>query len=186
MWWIAGLSVGIGSLLPKSLMLSTVELLPASKKGLFCHIDLATHREQCRASQEVVGDVGKAGVSICSVEDMKVLFDGFLWTRCRYLWLWMVQFYQFLHSSRQLVLSKVLNWKRWLVQSKMIFLKSFMVRNTYIYPPEFSMRIIGDIFSYTAKNMPKFNSISISGYHMQRQVLLVISKWHITSWRSWV
>ena len=110
--------------------------LASGQKGLSVAFDLATHRGYDADHPRVVGDVGKAGVSICSVEDMKVLFDGI-----------------------------PLDQMAGTIQNDI--LKEFMVRNTYIYPPEFSMRIIADIFEYTAKNMPKFNSISISGYHMQ-------------------
>ena len=115
----------------------------------------------------MVGDVGKAGVSICSVEDMKVLFDGIPLDQMSVSMtmngavLPVLAFYIVSGLEQGVRLDQMAGT----IQNDI--LKEFMVRNTYIYPPEFSMRIIADIFEYTAKNMPKFNSISISGYHMQ-------------------
>ena len=129
--------------------------------------DLATHRGYDADHPRVVGDVGKAGVSICSVEDMKVLFDGIPLDQMSVSMtmngavLPVLAFYIVSGLEQGVRLDQMAGT----IQNDI--LKEFMVRNTYIYPPEFSMRIIADIFEYTAKNMPKFNSISISGYHMQ-------------------
>ena len=114
-----------------------------------------------------MGDVGKAGVSICSVEDMKVLFDGIPLNKMSVSMtmngavLPVLAFYIVAGQEQGATLDEMAGT----IQNDI--LKEFMVRNTYIYPPKFSMRIIADIFEYTSKNMPKFNSISISGYHMQ-------------------
>ena len=114
-----------------------------------------------------MGDVGKAGVSICSVEDMKVLFDGIPLDKMSVSMtmngavLPVLAFYIVAGLEQGCTLEQLSGT----IQNDI--LKEFMVRNTYIYPPEFSMKIIADIFEYTSKNMPKFNSISISGYHMQ-------------------
>ena len=141
--------------------------LAAGQKGLSVAFDLATHRGYDSDHPRVVGDVGKAGVAIDSVEDMKILFDGI--------------------PLDQMTVSMTMNGAVLPVLASYIvaaeeqgvargqlagtiqndILKEFMVRNTYIYPPEPSMRIVADIIAYTAKEMPKFNSISISGYHMQ-------------------
>jgi methylmalonyl-CoA mutase len=141
--------------------------LAAGQTGLSVAFDLATHRGYDSDHPRVVGDVGKAGVAIDSVEDMKILFDGI--------------------PLDQITVSLTMNGAVLPVLAGYIvaaeeqgvdesqlpgtiqndILKEFMVRNTYIYPPEPSMRIVADIIEYTAKNMPKFNSISISGYHMQ-------------------
>ncbi len=141
--------------------------LKAGQKGLSVAFDLATHRGYDSDHPRVVGDVGKAGVAIDSVEDMKILFDGI--------------------PLDQMSVSMTMNGAVLPVLAGFIvageeqgvdraqlsgtiqndILKEFMVRNTYIYPPEPSMRIVADIIEYTAKEMPKFNSISISGYHMQ-------------------
>ncbi len=129
--------------------------------------DLATHRGYDADHPRVVGDVGKAGVSICSVEDMKVLFDGIPLDQMSVSMtmngavLPVLAFYIVSGLEQGVRLDQMAGT----IQNDI--LKEFMVRNTYIYPPEFSMRIIADIFEYTAKKMPKFNSISISGYHMQ-------------------
>ena len=129
--------------------------------------DLATHRGYDADHPRVVGDVGKAGVSICSVEDMKVLFDGIPLDKMSVSMtmngavLPILAFYIVAGLEQGCTLDQLSGT----IQNDI--LKEFMVRNTYIYPPEFSMRIIADIFEYTSKNMPKFNSISISGYHMQ-------------------
>ena len=141
--------------------------LAAGQKGLSVAFDLATHRGYDADHPRVVGDVGKAGVSICSVEDMKVLFDGIPLDRMSVSMtmngavLPVLAFYIVAGLEQGCTLDQLAGT----IQNDI--LKEFMVRNTYIYPPEFSMRIIADIFEYTSKNMPKFNSISISGYHMQ-------------------
>ncbi len=141
--------------------------LAAGQKGLSVAFDLATHRGYDADHPRVVGDVGKAGVSICSVEDMKVLFDQIPLNKMSVSMtmngavLPVLAFYIVAGLEQGAKLEELSGT----IQNDI--LKEFMVRNTYIYPPDFSMRIIGDIFSYTAKNMPKFNSISISGYHMQ-------------------
>jgi methylmalonyl-CoA mutase len=141
--------------------------LAAGQKGLSVAFDLATHRGYDSDHPRVVGDVGKAGVAIDSVEDMKILFDSI--------------------PLDQMSVSMTMNGAVLPILANYIvaaeeqgvkpeqlsgtiqndILKEFMVRNTYIYPPEPSMRIIGDIIGYTSANMPRFNSISISGYHMQ-------------------
>jgi len=140
--------------------------LAAGQKGLSVAFDLATHRGYDSDHERVVGDVGKAGVAIDSIEDMKVLFDGI--------------------PLDEMSVSMTMNGAVIPVMAMFIaageeqgvpaeklsgtiqndILKEFMVRNTYIYPPEPSMRIVGDIIAFTAKRMPRFNSISISGYHM--------------------
>ena len=140
--------------------------LAAGQKGLSVAFDLATHRGYDSDHPRVSGDVGKAGVAIDTVEDMKILFDGI--------------------PLDQMSVSMTMNGavipclaffivaaeESGVPQAKLDgtvqndILKEFMVRNTYIYPPAPSMRIVADIISYTARNMPKFNSISISGYHM--------------------
>ena len=141
--------------------------LASGQKGLSVAFDLATHRGYDADHPRVVGDVGKAGVSICSVEDMKVLFDGIPLDQMSVSMtmngavLPILAFYIVSGLEQGVRLDQMAGT----IQNDI--LKEFMVRNTYIYPPEFSMRIIADIFEYTAKNMPKFNSISISGYHMQ-------------------
>ena len=141
--------------------------LASGQKGLSVAFDLATHRGYDADHPRVVGDVGKAGVSICSVEDMKVLFDGIPLNKMSVSMtmngavLPVLAFYIVAGLEQGCTLDQLSGT----IQNDI--LKEFMVRNTYIYPPEFSMRIIADIFEYTSKNMPKFNSISISGYHMQ-------------------
>ena len=141
--------------------------LAAGQKGLSVAFDLATHRGYDSDHQRVVGDVGKAGVAIDSVLDMKVLFDGIPLDQMSVSMtmngavLPVMAFYIVAALEQGASLEQLAGT----IQNDI--LKEYMVRNTYIYPPEFSMRIIADIFSYTAKNMPKFNSISISGYHMQ-------------------
>ncbi|MDR2652568.1 MAG: methylmalonyl-CoA mutase [Prevotellaceae bacterium] len=141
--------------------------LAAGQKGLSVAFDLATHRGYDADHPRVVGDVGKAGVSICSVEDMKILFDQIPLEQMSVSMtmngavLPILAFYIVAGLEQGCTLEQLSGT----IQNDI--LKEFMVRNTYIYPPEFSMRIIGDIFAYTAKKMPKFNSISISGYHMQ-------------------
>ncbi len=141
--------------------------LASGQKGLSVAFDLATHRGYDADHERVVGDVGKAGVSICSVEDMKVLFDGIPLNKMSVSMtmngavLPIMAFY----INAGLEQGAKLEEMAGTIQNDI--LKEFMVRNTYIYPPKFSMKIIADIFEYTAKHMPKFNSISISGYHMQ-------------------
>ncbi|MZP82437.1 MAG: methylmalonyl-CoA mutase, partial [Bacteroidales bacterium] len=141
--------------------------LAAGQMGLSVAFDLATHRGYDSDHPRVVGDVGKAGVAIDSIEDMKVLFDGIPLDKMSVSMtmngavLPIMAFY----IGAALEQGATLEQLTGTIQNDI--LKEFMVRNTYIYPPEFSMRIIADIFKYTAKNMPKFNSISISGYHMQ-------------------
>ena len=141
--------------------------LASGQKGLSVAFDLATHRGYDADHPRVVGDVGKAGVSICSLEDMKVLFDGIPLSKMSVSMtmngavLPILAFY----INAGLEQGAKLEEMAGTIQNDI--LKEFMVRNTYIYPPEFSMRIIADIFEYTSQNMPKFNSISISGYHMQ-------------------
>lgn len=141
--------------------------LAAGQKGLSVAFDLATHRGYDADHERVVGDVGKAGVSICSVEDMKVLFDGIPLNKMSVSMtmngavLPILAFY----INAGLEQGAKLEEMAGTIQNDI--LKEFMVRNTYIYPPKFSMKIIADIFEYTSRNMPKFNSISISGYHMQ-------------------
>ena len=141
--------------------------LAAGQKGLSVAFDLATHRGYDADHERVVGDVGKAGVSICSVEDMKVLFDGIPLNKMSVSMtmngavLPILAFYINAGMEQGAKLEEMAGT----IQNDI--LKEFMVRNTYIYPPKFSMKIIADIFEYTSKNMPKFNSISISGYHMQ-------------------
>jgi len=141
--------------------------LAAGQKGLSIAFDLATHRGYDSDHPRVVGDVGKAGVAVDSILDMEILFSGIPLDKMSVSMtmngavLPVLAFY-ILAAEEQGVDKKVLAGT---IQNDI--LKEFMVRNTYIYPPAASMRIIGDIFSYTSRNMPKFNSISISGYHMQ-------------------
>ena len=141
--------------------------LKAGQKGLSVAFDLATHRGYDSDHERVLGDVGKAGVAIDSVEDMKILFDKIPLDKMSVSMtmngavLPIMAFY-IVAAQEQGVSQKLLNGT---IQNDI--LKEFMVRNTYIYPPKHSMKIIADIFEYTSKNMPKFNSISISGYHMQ-------------------
>ncbi|OYY90447.1 MAG: methylmalonyl-CoA mutase [Sphingomonas sp. 28-66-16] len=128
--------------------------LAAGQKGLSVAFDLATHRGYDSDHPRVTGDVGKAGVAIDTIDDMKILFDG-------------------IPLDKMSVSMTVAGEEQGVAQEKLDgtiqndILKEFMVRNTYIYPPEPSMRIIADIIAYTSAHMPKFNSISISGYHMQ-------------------
>ncbi|HQF04868.1 MAG TPA: methylmalonyl-CoA mutase [Bacteroidales bacterium] len=141
--------------------------LAAGQKGLSVAFDLATHRGYDADHPRVTGDVGKAGVSICSVEDMKVLFDQIPLNKMSVSMtmngavLPIMAFYIVAGQEQGARLEELTGT----IQNDI--LKEFMVRNTYIYPPEFSMRIVGDIFSYAARKMPRFNSISVSGYHMQ-------------------
>lgn len=141
--------------------------LAAGQKGLSVAFDLATHRGYDSDHERVVGDVGKAGVAIDSVEDMKILFDQIPLDKMSVSMtmngavLPIMAFYIVAAQEQGVALKDLAGT----IQNDI--LKEFMVRNTYIYPPSPSMKIISDIFQYTSKNMPKFNSISISGYHMQ-------------------
>ena len=143
------------------------QALAAGAQGVSVAFDLATHRGYDSDHPRVTGDVGKAGVAIDSVEDMKILFNG--------IPLDTVSVSMTMNGAVLPVLAGyvVAAEEQGVSQDQLSgtiqndILKEFMVRNTYIYPPEPSMRIVGDIIEYTAKNMPKFNSISISGYHMQ-------------------
>jgi methylmalonyl-CoA mutase len=140
--------------------------LAAGQKGLSVAFDLATHRGYDSDHPRVVGDVGKAGVAIDSVEDMKILFDGIPLDE--------MSVSMTMNGAVIPILAFfiVAGEEQGVPQAKLDgtiqndILKEFMVRNTYIYPPEPSMRIVADIIAYTSANMPKFNSISISGYHM--------------------
>lgn len=141
--------------------------LAAGQKGLSVAFDLATHRGYDSDHPRVVGDVGKAGVAIDTVEDMKILFDGIPLDQMSVSMTMngavipVLAFYIIAAEEQGVSADKLTGT----IQNDI--LKEFMVRNTYIYPPAPSMRIIADIFAYTADHMPKFNSISISGYHMQ-------------------
>ena len=141
--------------------------LAAGQKGLSVAFDLATHRGYDSDHERVVGDVGKAGVAIDSILDMKILFDEIPLDQMSVSMtmngavLPVMAFYIVAGLEQGVSLDKLTGT----IQNDI--LKEFMVRNTYIYPPDFSMRIIADIFEYTSKYMPRFNSISISGYHMQ-------------------
>jgi methylmalonyl-CoA mutase len=141
--------------------------LASGQKGLSVAFDLATHRGYDSDHERVVGDVGKAGVAIDSIEDMKILFDQIPLNKMSVSMtmngavLPILAFYIVAGLEQGAKLEELTGT----IQNDI--LKEFMVRNTYIYPPEMSMRIIADIFEYTSKFMPKFNSISISGYHMQ-------------------
>src|SRR3954467_6093237 len=140
--------------------------LAAGQKGLSVAFDLATHRGYDSDHERVVGDVGKAGVAIDSVEDMKILFDEIPLEK--------MSVSMTMNGAVLPVLACfiVAGEEQGVEQAKLSgtiqndILKEFMVRNTYIYPPEPSMRIVADIIEYTAQHMPRFNSISISGYHM--------------------
>ena len=140
--------------------------LAAGQKGLSVAFDLATHRGYDSDHPRVSGDVGKAGVAIDSVEDMKILFDSIPLEKMSVSMTMngavipVMAFYIVAAMEQGVDINELSGT----IQNDI--LKEFMVRNTYIYPPKQSMKIIGDIFKYTSKNMPKFNSISISGYHM--------------------
>jgi methylmalonyl-CoA mutase len=141
--------------------------LAAGQKGLSIAFDLATHRGYDSDHPRVVGDVGKAGVAVDSILDMKILFDGIPLDKMSVSMtmngavLPILAFYIVAAEEQGVHQSQLMGT----IQNDI--LKEYMVRNTYIYPPEASMRIIADIFAYTSRHMPKFNSISISGYHMQ-------------------
>jgi len=140
--------------------------LSQGQKGLSVAFDLATHRGYDSDHPRVVGDVGMAGVAIDTVEDMKVLFDQIPLDKMSVSMTMNgavipIMAFFIVAAEEQGVEKSLLSGT---IQNDI--LKEFMVRNTYIYPPKQSMKIIGDIFEYTSQNMPKFNSISISGYHM--------------------
>jgi methylmalonyl-CoA mutase len=141
--------------------------LAAGQMGLSIAFDLATHRGYDSDHERVVGDVGKAGVAVDSILDMNILFDQITLDKMSVSMtmngavLPIMAFYIVAGLEQGVSLDKLTGT----IQNDI--LKEFMVRNTYIYPPDFSMKIIADIFEYTSKNMPRFNSISISGYHMQ-------------------
>mgnify|MGYP002510596773 FL=1 len=141
--------------------------LAAGQKGLSIAFDLATHRGYDSDHERVVGDVGKAGVAVDSIMDMKILFDQIPLDQMSVSMtmngavLPILAFYILAAEEQGVPMEKLTGT----IQNDI--LKEFMVRNTYIYPPLPSMKIIADIFEFTSKNMPKFNSISISGYHMQ-------------------
>ena len=141
--------------------------LAAGQKGLSVAFDLGTHRGYDSDHPRVIGDVGKAGVAVDSILDMKILFDQIPLDKMSVSMtmngavLPVLAFYIVAGLEQGATLEQLSGT----IQNDI--LKEFMVRNTYIYPPKFSMKIIADIFEYTSKNMPKFNSISISGYHMQ-------------------
>ena len=143
------------------------ENLKAGQKGLSVAFDLPTHRGYDSDNPRVIGDIGKAGVAIDSVEDMKILFDGIPLDKMSVSMtmngavLPIMAFYIVAAEEQGVDISRLSGT----IQNDI--LKEYMVRNTFIYPPEESIKIIADIFEFTSKNMPKFNSISISGYHMQ-------------------
>ncbi len=150
--------------------------LAAGQKGLSVAFDLATHRGYDSDHPRVVGDVGKAGVAIDSVEDMKILFDGIPLDKMSVSMTMngavipILAFF-IVAGQEQGVPTEQLDGT---IQNDI--LKEFMVRNTYIYPPEPSMRIVSDIIAYTSDNMPKFNSISISGYHIQEAGATIVQE----------
>src|ERR1043165_3664135 len=152
------------------------ENLKRGQMGLSVAFDLATHRGYDSDHPRVVGDVGKAGVAIDSVEDMKILFDGIPLDK--------MSVSMTMNGAVLPVLAGyvVAAEEQGVSQDKLAgtiqndILKEFMVRNTYIYPPGPSMRIVADTIEYTAKHMPKFNSISISGYHMQEAGATVVQE----------
>ena len=141
--------------------------LEAGQMGLSVAFDLATHRGYDSDHPRVVGDVGKAGVAIDSVEDMKILFDGIPLDKMSVSMTMNGAVLPILAGYIVAGLEQGVRLDQLSGTIQNDILKEFMVRNTYIYPPEASMRIVADIIEYAAHNMPKFNSISISGYHMQ-------------------
>ena len=141
--------------------------IAAGQKGLSVAFDLATHRGYDADHERVMGDVGKAGVSICSVEDMKVLFDQIPLNKMSVSMTMNGAVMPILAFYIVAALEQGAKYEELQGTIQNDILKEFMVRNTYIYPPEHSMRIIADIFEFTSQKMPKFNSISVSGYHMQ-------------------
>jgi methylmalonyl-CoA mutase len=151
--------------------------LAAGQQGVSVAFDLATHRGYDSDHARVLGDVGKAGVAIDSVEDMKILFDG--------IPLGEISVSMTMNGAVIPILASfiVAGEEQGVPRAALSgtiqndILKEFMVRNTYIYPPEPSMRIVADIIEYTAEEMPKFNSISISGYHMQEAGANLVQDW---------
>ena len=141
--------------------------LAAGQKGVSVAFDLATHRGYDSDHERVKGDVGKAGVAIDSVEDMKILFEGIPLDEMSVSMTMNGAVIPILANFIVAGEEQGVNVSKLTGTIQNDILKEFMVRNTYIYPPEPSMRIVSDIISFTSKNMPKFNSISISGYHMQ-------------------
>jgi methylmalonyl-CoA mutase len=159
--------------------------LAAGQMGLSVAFDLATHRGYDSDHERVVGDVGKAGVAIDSVEDMKILFDGIPLDKMSVSMtmngaVLPVLAGYIVAGEEQGVATTQLSGT---IQNDI--LKEFMVRNTYIYPPAPSMRIVADIIEYTAKHMPKFNSISISGYHMQEAGATAVQELAFTLADGW-
>jgi methylmalonyl-CoA mutase len=159
--------------------------LAAGQKGLSIAFDLATHRGYDSDHPRVVGDVGKAGVAIDSIADMKILFDQIPLDKMSVSMTMNgavipVMAFYILAAEEQGVKPELLSGT---IQNDI--LKEFMVRNTYIYPPLPSMKIIADIFEYTSKYMPKFNSISISGYHMQEAGATADLSWPIRLLMVW-
>jgi methylmalonyl-CoA mutase len=154
--------------------------LAAGQKGLSVAFDLATHRGYDSDHPRVVGDVGKAGVAIDSVEDMKILFDGIPLDQMSVSMTMngavipILAFFIVAGEEQGVPVEKLDGT----IQNDI--LKEFMVRNTYIYPPEPSMRIVSDIIAYTSANMPKFNSISISGYHIQEAGATIVQELALT------
>src|SRR5260221_1573165 len=150
--------------------------LAAGQMGLSVAFDLATHRGYDSDHPRVVGDVGKAGVAIDSVEDMKILFDGVPLDK--------MSVSMTMNGAVLSVLASfiVAGEEQGVPRAKLTgtiqndIRKEFMVRNTYIYPPGPSMRIVADIIKYTARHMPKFNSISISGHHMQESASTLVQE----------
>ena len=146
--------------------LFTAGIWRPGQKGLSVAFDLPTHRGYDSDNERVVGDVGKAGVAIDTVEDMKILFEGIPLDKMSVSMTMngavipVMAFYIVAAQEQGVTLEQLSGT----IQNDI--LKEFMVRNTYIYPPTPSMHLIADIFSYTSKHMPRFNSISISGYHM--------------------
>ena len=141
--------------------------LAAGQKGLSVAFDLATHRGYDSDHLRVLGDVGKAGVAIDSVEDMKVLFDGIPLDKMSVSMTMNGAVLPVLAGYIVAAKEQGVSLDRLSGTIQNDILKEYMVRNTYIYPPEPSMKIVADIISYTAQHMPKYNSISISGYHIQ-------------------
>ncbi len=141
--------------------------LASGQKGLSVAFDLATHRGYDSDHERVEGDVGKAGVAVDSIEDMKILFDQIPLDKMSVSMTMNGAVLPVLAFYIQAGIEQGVSPEQMAGTIQNDILKEFMVRNTYIYPPKFSMKVIADIFEYTSKYMPKFNSISISGYHMQ-------------------
>jgi methylmalonyl-CoA mutase len=141
--------------------------LAAGQKGLSIAFDLPTHRGYDSDHPRVIGDVGKAGVAVDSILDMNILFDQIPLDRMSVSMTMNGAVLPILAFYIVAALEQGVKYEQMSGTIQNDILKEFMVRNTYIYPPEPSMKIIGDIFQFTSQNMPKFNSISISGYHMQ-------------------